>query len=393
MSMQIAYAMNPPVGREGQLWGSDHKSRPFILPQRAQTTTMTLADGGPAAGETWTIVATEVDSGQTFALSWTSDTTVALTLAAMTAAASIGKFRDLFTATDDAASVGTWVAKNKGVTYSFVGSVSTGGGTITPAVTVTAIDYTAAGLPFGRAVVRGTNPGEMAEISATSTARDIIGVLFLTDGNAFHSFDSDSLTAEDLCDRGSYQRVLHEGRFLALVEEAVTPASRVYVRRALTGGAGALGRFRDTAAGSTQVLTLTAVADHQLYSVRVDMLIEGERRTLSFNYAPSDGTSTTDLAIDGLEPAAAAAITAQGFTGLVTASAASAAATMTLTAAAGTEFLVPDGPTFGEDTAAEAVTFSLAAADVDTIDCSEIFEYETAAGAGELAVVLIKGLA
>lgn len=390
--MQINFAMQPPIGVEGQLWGEDHQSRPYELPQRAQTTTILLADAGPAASEIWTIVATDEDTGQTFTLSWTSGATVALTLAAMTAAASIGKFRDLFSVTDDATDTGTWVARNKGKVYTFVGSVSTGGGSITPTVTVTAIDYNAAGLPFGRAVVRGSGDREMAEIGATSTVDDIIGVLFRTDMNALHSLENDSLSATDASERGCMQRVLCRGTFLALVEEAVTPASRVYVRRALTSGAGALGRFRDTAAGSTQVLTLTAVADHQLYSVRVDMMIAGERRTLSFQYAPTDGTSTTDLAIDGLEPAAAAAITAQGFTGLVTASAASAAATMTLTAAAGTEFLVPDGPTFGEDTAAEAVTFSIAAADVDAIDCSKIFAYESSAAAGELAVVRVKGL-
>ena len=391
--MQFAYAMQQPIGREGQLWGSDHKSRPYILPQRAQTTTFTLADGSPAADEAWSITAIDSDTGQRFVLSFTSGASVAATLAALTAAASIGKFRDLFTATDDAGTVATWVAKNKGKAYTFEVSTGGGTGTNTVAITVTAIDYSAAGLPFGRAVVRGSGDMEMAEIGAASQPSDIIGVLFLTDGNAFHSFDSDGISVEDTCDRGSYQRVLESGRFLALVEEAVTPASRVWVRRALTSSAGRLGGFRDTPVGAAEVATITVTADKRLYSVQAAMRVNGELRYLRFEYAPTDDTTTTDDAIDGLEDAAAAAILAQGFTGLVAASTASAAATMTLTTLAGTVFDHVDGTTFALDAEVEALTVALTGTDADAIDCSAIFEYESSAGANELAIVKIKGLA
>lgn len=390
--MQANFAMQPPIGVEGQLWGEDHQSRPFELPQRAQITTFTLADASAAAGEAWTIVATDVDKGQTFTLSFTSGATVALTLAALTAAASIGKFRDLFSAVDDASTIATWTARNKGKVYSFTTTTGGGTGTNTVAVTQTAINYNAAGLPFGRAVVRGTGDREMAEISATSTVNDIIGVLYRTDSNALHSLESDSLTAVDDCERASFQRVLCKGTFLALVEEAVTPASRVWVRRALTSSAGALGRFGDTPAGSTQVSTITAIADAQVYAIKAAMVVDGVLRTLEFEYAPTDGTTTTDVAIDGMEAAADAAITAQGFTGLIAASAASAADTMTLTAAAGREFVYVDGTAFFEDAAAEAMTVSTAAGDADRIDCSAIFAYESSAASGELAVVRVKGL-
>ncbi len=390
--MQIAYAMQNPIGREGQLWGEDFQSAPYLLPQRAQTTTFTLADGSAAASEAWTIVATDADTGQQFTLAFTSGATIALTLAALTAAASIGKFRDLFTATDDASTVATWVAKQKGKVYSFTTTTGGGSGTNTALVTVTAIDYNAAGLPFGRAVVRGSGDREMAEISATSTVADIIGVLYLTDGNAFHSYENDSLSDADACDRGSMQRVLRKGCFLALVEEAVTPASRVWVRRALTAGAGALGRFGDNPAGTAEVATITVTADKRLYRVQAAMLVNGVFRTLSFEYAPTDDTTTTDDVIDGLEDAAAAAITAQGFTGLVTASAASAAATMTLTTLAGVVFDHVDGTAFGLDAEVEVLTTALTGTDADRIDCSSIFAYESSAASGELAVVRVKGL-
>lgn len=390
--MQTNFAMQPPIGVEGQLWGEDHQSRPFELPQRAQITTFTLADGSPAAGEAWTIVATDVDKGQTFTLSFTSGASVAATLAALTAAASIGKFRDLFSVTDDGATVATWTARNKGKVYSFTTTVGGGSATNTAAVTQTAIDYLAAGLPFGRAVVRGTGDREMAEIGAASTVNDIIGVLYRTDSNALHSLESDSLTAVDDCERASFQRVLCKGTFLALVEEAVTPASRVWVRRALTAGAGALGRFGDNPAGTAEVATITVTADKRLYSVQAQMIINGVLRTLSFSYAPTDDTTTTDDAIDGLEDAAAAAILAQGFTGFVTASAASAAATMTLTTLAGTVFDHVDGTAFGLDAEVEVLTVALTGTDADRIDCSAIFAYESSAGANELAVVRVKGL-
>ena len=389
---QYTYAMQSPIGVEGQLWGEDHMSRPYELPQRAQITTFTLADASPAAGEAWTIVATDVDTGQTFTLSFESDTTVALTLAALTAAASLGQFRNLFSVTDDAATVATWTARNKGKVYSFTTTTGGGTGTNTPAVTTTAINYDAAGLPFGRAVVRGTGDKEMAEISATSVVGDIIGVLFRTDANALHSFENDSLTAVDSCERALMQRVMCKGTFLALVEEAVTPASRVWVRRALTSGAGALGRFGDTPAGTAEVATITVVADAQVYAVKASFQVNGVSRELEFSFAPTDGTTTTDIAIDGLEAAAAAAITAQGFTGLIAASAASAAATMTLTTLAGTVFDYVDGTAFNEDTPAEALTVVLTSTDADKIDASAIFSYESSAAANELAVVRIRGL-
>jgi hypothetical protein len=390
--MQVNFATHPPIGVEGQLWGTDHESRPFELPQRAQITEFELADGSAAAGEAWTIVATDEDTGQTFTLEFTSGATVALTLAALTAAASLGQFRNLFSAVDDASTIATWTARNKGKTYSFTTTTGGGTGTNTATVTQTAIDYNAAGLPFGRAVVRGAGDMEMAEIGAASVVGDIIGVLFRTDGNAFHSFESDSLADVDSCERASHQRVLCRGTFLALVEEAVTPASRVWVRRALTSSAGRLGGFRDSPAGTAEVATITVVADHQVYSVKASMLVNGVSRELEFQYAPTDGTTTTDLAIDGLEAAAAAAIAAQGFTGLVTASAASAAATMTLTTLAGTVFEYVDGIAFNEDTPAEALEVVLTSTDADAIDCSAIFAYESSAAAGELAVVRVKGL-
>ena len=188
------------------------------------------------------------------------------------------------------------------------------------------------------------------------------------------------------------QRVLCRGTFLALVEEAVTPASRVWVRRALTSSAGRLGGFRDSPAGTAEVATITVIADQSHYAVKASMVVNGQLRELEFEFHPTDATTTTDVAIDGLEAAAAAAIAAQGFTGFVTASAASAAATMTLTTLAGTVFEYVDGTAFNLDAAAEALEVVLTSTDADAIDCSAIFAYESSAAANELAVVRVKGL-
>lgn len=395
--MQISFATQQPIGREGQLWGSDHKSRPYLLPQRAQTTTFLLEDSGPDADETWSITAIDSDNGQRFTLSWKSGASVDDTLNALLAAASIGKFRDLFTTTvDTGTDTATMVAKNKGKAYTFETGVSAGGGTITPTITVTAIDYDAAGLPFGRAVVRGSGEGEMAEIGATSLPSDIVGVLFLTDGNAFHSFDSDSIAAEDTCQRGSYQRVLESGRFLALVEEAVTPASRVYVRRALTSSAGRLGGFRGSPAGSAQVTTVVPVADQVQWAFTLTLRNQstGEIRTFLAQYQASDGTTAVADAIDGLydslvQQLGSATASANGMGVTITES----DTELTITTLAGVEIVHAANAFWSLDTEAATSVVTVGASDVDAIDCSHLFEFESIAGTNELAIVKLKGLA
>lgn len=135
----------------------------------------------------------------------------------------------------------------------------------------------------------------------------------------------------------------------------------VHVVIATTGG-DEVGEARSDADGGTQVATITAIADHQNYVVRAGVRVDGELRILEWSYDPTDGTTATADIVDGLEAAGAAAITAQGFTGIVSISAASADPTFTLTAAAGYRFEFVDGSAFGEDTEAEALTVSLAAA-------------------------------
>ncbi len=382
---QYTYAMQPPIGVEGQLWGTAHESRPYELPQRAQITTFTLADGSPAAGEDWTIVATDVDTGQTFTLEFESGASVAATLAALTAAASVGQFRNLFSVVDDAATVATWAARNKGKVYSFVTTVGGGTGTNTAAVATTAIDYDAVGLPFGRAVVRGTGDMEMAEIGASSVCADIVGVLFRTDANAFHSFEADSLSDSDFCERASMQRVLCRGTFLALVEEAVTPASRVWIRRALTGGTGALGRFGDApdAADGAELWTMTPTAAENQFVILVRVtLANGDVQSVPLDAGEPDGSTTATEICDGWRTAFAAAQA----DGLLAGLAAGGTTTLTLTAPVGIDFTVSN---IGEGVVATVETTNAAP---DKIDCSAIFAYESSAAASELAVVRVKGL-
>lgn len=378
--MQTTYEMHSPIGREGQLWGSDHKSRKYKLPQRAQITELVIADASAAAGEDWTVVAIDEDTGQRFTLEFESGASVADTLAAMTAAASIGKFRDLFTATDDSTDTATWTAKTKGKTYSFETTTGGGSGTNTPSVTQTAIDYNGAGLPYGRAVVKTSTADEMAEIGASAAVSDICGVLYLTDANAFHSFENDSLSSSDACERDSMQRALRAGEFLALVEEAVTPSDPVYVRRALTSSAGRLGGFRASPAGGAQVVTATPSATNlAAYGFSF-----GWRGRHYDAYVTGDGTTTVAQACDGL-------IASLGSIDGLTIS--DEATHVEITTAAGEELdymiesvQVGDVPAASVDLAVDT------AADVDAIDASEIFEYMSAAAADELAVVKIKGL-
>lgn len=385
--MRTSYQQHPAIGLHGQTIGN-RRTHPMELPFAAQVINVRIADGSPAASEEWSVSITDDATQQTWEYTFDSGATLAATLDSWLAAhRANGKANALFSVAEDGAEdfILTARAANRDYTVE-----------VTPGGSATAVvsELTGSGglkVNMGAAVARGSNDREFDSLSDSSTLADIVGFTFRTDANHFHSLENDSPTAVDQLDRGVTYPIMEDGRMLVEVEDAVAPGDPVYVRRALTSGAGTVGSgFRATPAGSTQVATITVVADHQVYRVAAIMTILGVRHVIDFEYAPTDGTTTTDDAIDGLEDAAAARIAALGLDAYVAASSASAAATMTLTAAAGYSFESVDGTTFGEDIEAEALTVSVAAADVDTIDISSIAQWESSAAAGALAQLRIK---
>lgn len=380
--MQYTFANNPAFAVEGMTVG-DRRSRSFDLDWRAQIGTITLADASAAASETMTVSITD-ENGVVWSFTVTTGATVALTLAALTDAfRANAKANSLFSVTDDASTVLTYTARHANKVYAIavtmsVGSTMTGTHAITTAAG-------GSGVEAGR-VVRRIGERSFDALLATSVLADIAGLTFRTDGNVLH----DREIATDALRRGKTHSILGWGLEWVKPETAVAPGDPVYVRRALTSSAGTVGKLRNAPAGTTQVATITVVADHQFYRVVAVMIINGQRRIIDFEYDPTDGTTTTDDVVDGLEDAGAARITALGLDAYVSISAASASATFTMTAAAGYEFESVDGTAWGEDTEAEALTVSLATADVDTIDISSIASWESTASADGFALLRFK---
>lgn len=101
--------------------------------------------------------------------------------------------------------------------------------------------------PYGKAVVRGTDPDTQALLP--TGAATLLGVAMHS-----HAAENDLTAAVSIEDERVFN-VLHDGRIYVQVEEAVTPASTVFVRVS-AGGLG-LGSFRASDPGASAALAAT----------------------------------------------------------------------------------------------------------------------------------------
>jgi len=101
----------------------------------------------------------------------------------------------------------------------------------------------AVAFPYGCAVVAGTDPDVQALLA--SGAADLLGVAMHS-----HAAENDIAAADSVLD-GRMFNVLRDGRIYVVVEEAVTPASTVFVRISAGGGGSQLGAFRASADTAT----------------------------------------------------------------------------------------------------------------------------------------------
>jgi len=122
----------------------------------------------------------------------------------------------------------------------FAGMLATGTG---HKEVLSAISEEATSFPYGVAVVRGTDPDKQALLP--TGAADILGV-------AQHSHANElSASGENLIADEQVFNALHVGPIFVLVEEAVTPASPVFVRVSAGAGGTQLGAFRASADTAT----------------------------------------------------------------------------------------------------------------------------------------------
>lgn len=367
--MQTSYNVNQTIGVEGQPIG-DRKTRPGFLPWLAQQTQIRIADS--EAGDL-VITIVDDDTAQSFSITVTvSGTTEATTLDEMLAAwRANGQFNALASVTEDGAEDLEIVFRSHNRAYTV---------TTTPPGSMTAVVSEVqapggAGLEFGRMVARGSGDMEIQQVSATTEIADLFGFLFRTDANHFHSLENDTPTAVDATDRGRHYSHILEGRALVKVEEAVTPASEVWMRRALTSSAGRLGGFRASGVGGQESHTVVPVVDLSAYGFEFGW----RGRHYTCHYHPTDLTTTVADAIDGLY-AALGTVTGLTFS--------ESATLLTIQTAAGEalDYIRNSSAALDADTLTVVIAETVAA-DTDAINISAIAEYETTAAAEGLAQV------
>lgn len=244
--MQTVYNVNRDRAQEGQTVGP-RMAAPFTLPVLPQVTDVVIADGTPAAGETWTFAVTDDKSEQQYSVDFLSGVDLPTTLDNMVAALQLSpKLNDLFSYTEDGVDTLTATARNAGEPYTF--AVTPGGSaTATPSITQASGGTEAeVGLMFARA-----GAGEFRPLASGDTVADFAGILFRTDANHFQDFD-EAPTAVASVDRGRTMSLMEEGRVWVLLEagQSVTSlADGVHVRI----NNGRVGGFRSAADGGDTV--------------------------------------------------------------------------------------------------------------------------------------------
>lgn len=378
--MQVSFNTNPDLAVEGQLAGQDKvKTTPRSLALLPQITRVRFTAGSETDDTVLTV--TDVETGKQWTVTGTGSATEATMLDnLMTAFLANYELSQEFTATEDGVDDFVLTARHTNREYTVT---CTGGPSTTPPAVTNTQEAGGSGIPFGVLVAKGSTDLSFQAIDASTVLADIAGALYRTEANTFHSLENDNAADLDLTERGWHYPILEEGVIWVKVEDAVTPSSSVFVRRAQTAGAGTVGKFRGTAAGTAQVSTVAPTVNHQHYAFSFEF--EGEQFDIS--YTATDATTAVADAIDGLYDNVVEQLTAAGIETVVVAS--ESDTLLTLTVAAGREIKNLRNAAHGLDTEAVSCVVTQGAADVDTIDVSSICEYLTTAAADGLAMVKI----
>jgi len=374
--MQTSYKVNQDVAIEGQSVGH-RESRPGLLQWLPQITQIRIANS-----ETGDLLINVVDdkTQQSYDLTVAiSGAVEATSLDEIKAAIEAnGKFNDLFTVTEDGVDDAVLTARLGNRTYTV---------TTTPPGSMTAVVSTlqaagGSGIEFGRFVARGSGDLEIAAVGATTTLADLYGMIFRTEANHFHALENELPSDVDTASRGRTYAIMERGRCMVRVEEAVTPASTPYMRRATTSGAGRVGGLRASPAGTVgAAYTVVPVVDLSHYAFEFGW--RGRHYTVI--YDPTDATTAVADAIDGLYDAAGGATPPAGLTLDETDT------LLTITCADGEDLDYIRNAAWSLDAeAASVVVTNTVAADADAIDVSSICEFETSAAADGYARLRLK---
>lgn len=244
--MQTQYDVNQALAIAGMPHGAKRESVDLTLAALPQIDTITIADASAAAGETWTIQATNTRTNQVFALAFLSGVDLPTTLDnAVAALAGDGKLNDLFSYAEDGATVLTATSRIASESYTWA---TTPGGSAT-AVVATTQAAIGADVPLGIMIADGTEYLDGRVLDGADAVANLAGVLFRTDANNFQEYD-EPVSAVAGIKRGRTMSIMEEGRVWVEIEDAAARGGDVFVRRS---GSGVLGAFRATADGGDTI--------------------------------------------------------------------------------------------------------------------------------------------
>ncbi len=389
--MQTTYASTLTPAIKGMPVLAPRCSRPRQLPKAPQILSLTITAG--AGTDPVALTLTDEKTGQAWELPSVAGNANEATLGAAirAAVAADPKFNSLVTvaATQEVSGsdlILAFTARHPNRSYSLRRVGGPDGASATSAATVLQAPG-GAGLAFGQLVARGSADDEFAQLSDTTTVAQIAGFLFRSDANHFHAlpadFGEESVTDEDLCMRGFHYPIAEHGEFWVEVQDAVTPASRVYVR--VEGST--VGNWGSAPDGTAQTLTVTPLVNQAIYGFSFAATVNGQRYEIDALYMPTDATTSIADANAGLFDAITADIAAKSLTSVLTPT--DNGATLTIVGAAGVLLSEPSANVWYADAEAATATVAVSAADVDMLDVSSIARYTSTAAAGGLAKVKI----
>jgi hypothetical protein len=386
--MQTNYQRSMDIALAGQVTDGDALTRSYLLPLLPQISLLTVTAGSETDDLVITVV--DDDTGQTYSVTATGSATEATLLTNAEAALNgNAKLDDLFDVDGevDTNVLITLTARHAGRSY----TISATGGTAVTDPVVTSVQA-AGGTPLdiGVFVARSSTDGQLARVSSSTTIANLLGITQRPQAAGIRNLASLSPSAVDQWAAGSMLDVVEGGVVYMTVEEAVTPASPVWMRLAQTSSAGTLGAVRASPAGAAQVNTVAPAADQLEYGIQ--LIHKG--KTYLASYAPTDGTTTVADAIDGLYDALVEAIggddSATNGIGLTITE---SATLLTITTDDGTAIDSLTNYHYELDSEAATTVIVVGTADADALDISSVAKYLTSASAGGLAKVQVFGLA
>jgi hypothetical protein len=354
--MITSHSVHPAAAVAWNPQGEPRRQRTADVPSVAGVWQVRFTAGNETTNVSWSV--TDIETGQVYIVTSTGSATEATMLDNALAALQASEIgRKLFTITEDGVDDVVFTARHKNRDYDIV---ATGGPSATaPATSELTAPSGPPRLSYGF-MARGSGARECAAIGASTALADLIGVLHRNEARALRQLPDvdDAVQAVTISLNREYDSlpIPYESG------SAPSAGGSVFLRRALTSGAGTVGWIRGSAAGTGATYTATPAAAN-LLAYGFEFGFRGRHYSAAVE---GDGSTTVAQAVTALV-AQLGSISGLTITDSTT--------TVTI-ACDGAEDLdyIRETHRSGDSGAATVTIANTVAADIDTIDVSSIVE-------------------